>query len=323
MRTGDAEEGGYVPSSTEGTPVGPATLKVSAVARRLGVAPATLRTWSRRYGLGPSAHVAGAHRQYTSADVMRLMVMRRLTLEGVWPADAARVALESSVTEATDGEQVPVAPDLVPFVAGTPAAGSVRDTVRELTAAAADLDTPTCAALVRAAIAEHGVLTAWTRVMQPVLADAGQRFANTGSGVDVEHLLSTAVLAELVRATEPVPGDAGVLLACAPGEDHWLPLQALAAALSELQVGARVMGPGVPARDLLNTVRRLRPRVVVVLAVLPVQQDPMPVLHDHDVTARLYAAGPGWAPAQLGPGTGLLVSLDDAVTEVRRALSGV
>ena len=29
-------------------------LAVAAVARRLGVAPATLRTWDRRYGLGPS-----------------------------------------------------------------------------------------------------------------------------------------------------------------------------------------------------------------------------------------------------------------------------
>ena len=34
---------------------GPA-LTVAAVARRLGVAPATLRTWDRRYGLGPTEH---------------------------------------------------------------------------------------------------------------------------------------------------------------------------------------------------------------------------------------------------------------------------
>lgn len=33
------------------------TLTVAAVARRLGIAPATLRTWDRRYGLGPSDHV--------------------------------------------------------------------------------------------------------------------------------------------------------------------------------------------------------------------------------------------------------------------------
>jgi hypothetical protein len=72
------------------------TLTVAAVARRLGVAPPTLRTWDRRYGLGPSAHTAGAHRRYSPADVARLMVMRRLTLQGVPPADAARYALATA-----------------------------------------------------------------------------------------------------------------------------------------------------------------------------------------------------------------------------------
>lgn len=75
------------------------TLTVAAVARRLGVAPPTLRTWDRRYGLGPSAHTAGAHRRYSPADVARLMVMRRLTLEGVSPADAAKIAVATAVTD--------------------------------------------------------------------------------------------------------------------------------------------------------------------------------------------------------------------------------
>ncbi|MCW2778624.1 MAG: regulatory protein MerR, partial [Frankiales bacterium] len=68
-------------------------LTVAAVARRLGVAPATLRTWARRYGLGPSEHAAGAHRRYSLTDVGRLEAMRRLTLEGVPPGEAARFAL--------------------------------------------------------------------------------------------------------------------------------------------------------------------------------------------------------------------------------------
>jgi len=76
-------------------------LAVAAVARRLGVAPATLRTWDRRYGLGPSAHSAGAHRRYSSDDVARLMVMRRLALEGVAPVDAARAALAVDLTMTT------------------------------------------------------------------------------------------------------------------------------------------------------------------------------------------------------------------------------
>ncbi|MGN6244849.1 MAG: MerR family transcriptional regulator [Motilibacteraceae bacterium] len=84
-----------------GSTSGPA-LTVAAVARRLGVAPATLRTWDRRYGLGPSAHTAGAHRRYTAEDLARLALMRRLVLEGVPPAEAARTAL-ATPPEHADG----------------------------------------------------------------------------------------------------------------------------------------------------------------------------------------------------------------------------
>ena len=48
-------------------------LTVAAVARRLGIAPATLRTWDRRYGLGPTDHEEGNHRKYGPRDVARLM----------------------------------------------------------------------------------------------------------------------------------------------------------------------------------------------------------------------------------------------------------
>src|SRR4051795_6852101 len=75
-------------------------LAVAAVARRLGVAPATLRTWDRRYGLGPSEHSAGAHRRYSAVDGARLFVMRRLTLDGVAPAESARISLATDVTAA-------------------------------------------------------------------------------------------------------------------------------------------------------------------------------------------------------------------------------
>ena len=67
-------------------------LSVSAVARRLGVAPATLRTWARRYGIGPSEHEAGSHRKYCPSDLAKLTVMRRLISSGVSPADAAEQA---------------------------------------------------------------------------------------------------------------------------------------------------------------------------------------------------------------------------------------
>ncbi|GGK95495.1 MerR family transcriptional regulator [Mangrovihabitans endophyticus] len=69
--------------------MGDEALTAGAVARRLGVAVTTLRTWHQRYGLGPSQHVPGRHRRYTAEDMDRLQVMRRLTAQGVAPAEAA------------------------------------------------------------------------------------------------------------------------------------------------------------------------------------------------------------------------------------------
>jgi len=70
----------------------------SDVARRLGVAPATLRTWDRRFGLGPSGGTEAAPR-YSDSDIARLEVMRRLTLDGVAPQDAARTAVTAGLDE--------------------------------------------------------------------------------------------------------------------------------------------------------------------------------------------------------------------------------
>src|SRR3954447_21942622 len=70
-----------------------APLGVAAVARRLGVATGTLRTWDRRYGLGPSAHVSGTRRRYTTVDLGRLPLMRQLMMHGAAAADAAATAV--------------------------------------------------------------------------------------------------------------------------------------------------------------------------------------------------------------------------------------
>ncbi|MFD0531239.1 MerR family transcriptional regulator [Kitasatospora arboriphila] len=37
-----------------------ASITTGGVARRLGVSPTTVRSWERRYGIGPSGHEAGS-----------------------------------------------------------------------------------------------------------------------------------------------------------------------------------------------------------------------------------------------------------------------
>ena len=48
---------------------------MSSVSDELGVSPSTLRTWERRYGLGPAQREAGERRRYQPEDVDRLRAM--------------------------------------------------------------------------------------------------------------------------------------------------------------------------------------------------------------------------------------------------------
>ena len=62
--------------------------------------PSTLRTWDRRYGLGPG-HTEGRHRRYAGEDVERLTRMQELVRNGVATADAARAAQSAAIDPRT------------------------------------------------------------------------------------------------------------------------------------------------------------------------------------------------------------------------------
>ncbi|EJF47351.1 transcriptional regulator, MerR family, partial [Schaalia georgiae F0490] len=66
-----------------------AALSVTEVSKRLGVSASTLRTWERRYGVGPEERAAGAHRRYLPDDVERLRAMIGLVRSGMPTGQAA------------------------------------------------------------------------------------------------------------------------------------------------------------------------------------------------------------------------------------------
>src|SRR5687767_2144612 len=66
---------------------------VGSVAGQLDIPAATLRSWDRRYGVGPSQRTEGGHRRYNGEDVRRVYVMGQFTARGVPAQAAARVVL--------------------------------------------------------------------------------------------------------------------------------------------------------------------------------------------------------------------------------------
>ncbi|WP_211247858.1 MerR family transcriptional regulator [Cryptosporangium arvum] len=315
-------------------------LTAGAVARRLGVAVTTLRTWDQRYGLGPSEHEAGRHRRYTTEDVRRLEMMRRLTFQGVSPADAARTALA-----AEPGELAEPAPR-VAAVRSTGRrvmpVGQAQAAARGIARAAGSMDGDAISEEIRSCLRTYGTVLTWTEVLVPVLSALGQRWQAGHSVVEIEHLLSWHISTELrmvvpgpagprrARADdEPVPALAPsrTLLASVDEEQHTLPLEALAAALREARRGTRILGARVPTDAMVEAVRRTGPAVVVLWSQIPDSADPtvFTKLAALGRPVRLIAGGPGWlgpARRKMPAGVALPTSLVEAVEGVLAALGG-
>jgi MerR family transcriptional regulator, light-induced transcriptional regulator len=291
-------------------------LSAGAVARRLGVAVTTLRTWHQRYGLGPSGHVPGHHRRYTPEDLSRLEIMRRLTTDGVAPAEAARWAKHApDVPPATDGG--PPRPQRSGGGFAIPV-GRAGPAARGLARAAVRLDSTAMRNILERAVNEHGVVAAWDDVVRPVLAGIGERHAATKRLIEVEHLFSrttTEVLASWPRPRDGAP-PARILLACAEDEQHSLPLEAMAAALAEQGVSSRLLGARVPGGALADAVERIGPTVVVVWSQSAATGDTdqlRALLQGPRRPMVVIAGGPGWRGDELPEGVTQPGSLSEAV----------
>jgi transposase-like protein len=215
------------------------TLTVAAVARRLGVAPATLRTWDRRYGLGPSGHTTGRHRRYGPKDIAKLESMQQALLRGASPAEAARYALTNALANSRRAGHAsrPPAPlaadppdrtrggaelDLADLASaddppllsagdfepngGYRAGGrglrmpGVSRRARGLGRAVLAMDAVGVQQLLADAVAEDGVVQVWDEVVRPVMGAVAERWEHSGAGVEFEHLLSECLVTVLSGA---------------------------------------------------------------------------------------------------------------------------
>jgi MerR family transcriptional regulator, light-induced transcriptional regulator len=154
----------------------------------------------------------------------------------------------------------------------------------------------------------------------PVLQSIGERWRVTGDGIDVEHAFSeaaTAVLRGVSGSLRRPRNVRPIVLACAEGDYHTLPLHALAAALAEQQVGVRLLGVGMPASALVAAVRRTGPAVVFLyarMAVLDVQV--LDLLPRQRPAPRVVVGGPGWGDRALPPLVSVVGGLEEAVEHV-------
>ena len=294
-------------------------VSVSVAAARLGVTTSTLRSWGTRYGLVPSLHTVGGHRRYSSSDLQLLDAMQAAVTGGVPPALAAARVLAGTTT------REPVVARTAHRLRGAGPGGRVLgvpgadSSARGLARAASQLDLDGAEDVVLRGLRERGVLRTWEELLRPVLVAAGSRWAKSGDGIEIEHVLSEATLGALRRRRVELPApEAGpaVLIASAPGDQHSLPLHAVAVGLGERGCGSRVIGAQVPFNTLASAMRRTRPAAVFVSCVLPGSASAEALVAELPRTrprTPIVVGGPGWAselPAELQFAPSLRVTLD-------------
>lgn len=267
---------------------------VRTVADRLGIPTATLRSWNRRYEIGPIRHQPGRHRLYRESDIAVLEQMLALIRTGLSPAGAAAAV--------TGRQQAPARGDWEPLVD-----------------AAFTLDTPTLSDMLTTHLDAFGVIDTWELLCRPAFAAIVARQLGGEGCVDVEHLLSWSITAVLHRRTPPVaPANTrAVVLACTSGETHALPLEALRAALAERGVTAWMLGANVPADAIGDTLARTDlPTDVVLWSQQESTALTSAIRACEAADARVFVGGPGWDAVILPIAATRITGLAEAVDRI-------
>lgn len=241
----------------------PTTHPIAAVARMTGLSVDTLRAWERRYGLVAPRRDGGGVRRYSERDLARLELARAATALGHPIRAVAKLSndeLQRLVGSGSDAESID--PPAEPMV------GAVLAFLERY-----DLDQAERALNARALLmpAEAFVMD----VLVPLMQEVGRRWEAGRLSIAQEHIISYLVrnLVGRLARLRAVDGPCAMVFATPPGEPHEFGI-ALAACLASMH-GLRpcVLGPNLPAGEVVAASRHLRPRTVVIGVTLCVEPD--------------------------------------------------
>lgn len=226
-----------------------------AVARETGVPPDTFRAWERRYGIPCPQRTPGGHRLYSERDIAIIRWLRDRTAEGVNISHA--IMLLTSVTEEAEPAVTSVA------------SRSLDRMVDELVVALTTFDSQNAERLVSEAFALYPFEHVLLDLIQPMMVEVGERWHRGDINVAAEHFATEFVrrkLASLLNVFENNAQRETIVVGCAPQELH--DLGVMFASLFLVRRGWHVvyLGPQVPLADWLETLRKVRPKLVCLSA---------------------------------------------------------
>ncbi|GAB2814969.1 HTH-type transcriptional repressor CarH [Actinoallomurus bryophytorum] len=281
-----------------------ALLRIGELSRRLGVSAHVLRAWERRYGVLDPARSEGGYRLYSEVDEHRIRVMQAHLRRGLSTAEAAQAALS----------EAPAAVEPSPVPPGLPAA------VKALARALEGFDEASAETLLDRLLTDFTPETVLRDVLLPFLREMGERWRRGEVTVAQEHFASNVLRARLAALTRGWGRGHGprALLACAPGEQHDIPLMMFGLVLHRNGWRVSYLGASTPMSDLIDTATAAPPRLIVVSATDPAVLDGLePDLLRLAGVAPLAIGGRGATETVARAATARLLD-GDPITEAER-----
>ena len=211
-------------------------LPIGAVERETGLPKDTLRVWERRYGFPlPERNTLG-ERLYSSADVEKLRLIKRLIDQGHRPGkliQATAEALSSLITPQTQRAHGPHCEHLIKLVR-----------VEHVDALAAAL---------RQDLLQQGLVRFVCATLAPLNALVGEAWARGDLQVHDEHLyteLVTNLLRAAIGAHQSLGGTPRLLLTTAPDEAHGLGLLMAESMMTSQGAMCVSLGTRTPLADI-------------------------------------------------------------------------
>jgi DNA-binding transcriptional MerR regulator len=265
---------------------------IRAVSRLTGIGIDTLRAWERRHGaVTPSRDDRG--RMYTDADIARLRLLRGAVehghsigrLAGLTDAELRRLAATAGANAA---------------LAVVPTQRTPLDTAA-LTAALQKFDATAIDQQISRLAAVLPPLELLRDVLMPVLAQVGDEWHRGPARMAHEHLMSSTmrnILGSFLRLYARPDVSTRLLFATLAGERHEIGTLGAAMLAASSGLGVAYLGPDLPAREIVESVRPAGAQVLVLgltatLAGKAKERDLRTIVRDLPKEVELWAGGRG------------------------------
>jgi len=265
---------------------------IRAVAKLTGIAIDTLRAWERRHrAVTPVRDDRG--RMYTDADIARLRLLRGAVerghsigrLAGLTDAELRRLAATADGNAAS-------------AVAPTPR--TLLDTAA-LTAALQKYDATAIDQQISRLAAVLPPLELLRDVLMPVLAQVGDEWHRGPARIAHEHLMSSTmrnILGSFLRLYARPDVSTRLLFATLAGERHEIGTLGAAMLAASSGLGVAYLGPDLPARDIVESVKPAGAQVLVLglttaSAGKTKERELLTIVRDLPKDVELWAGGRG------------------------------